>query len=611
MMPAASRVASRLIGAAQPEPAAPDLVTLLARAAPHASGVTLVGLREETTRVSWGEIRDRAMRVASALADRGIEPGDRIALLLRTELAFLDAFFGAVLAGAVPVPLYPPVRLGRLDEWIVATARMIAAADARLVLTGASVKPLVGEVLARIGPDLGCSTVEPLAREHGSLERSVRPDDLALIQYSSGSTTDPKPIALTHDALVAQIASFHTALDPGPSDALVSWLPLYHDMGLIGGLLGALAYPGPAALLAPEHFLARPALWLRTISRHRGTISAAPDFAYAYATRRVADAELRGVDLSCWRAALDGAETISADTLRRFTERFSRHGFDGRALMPVYGLSEAALAVTFSPSSGWSSVRVDPASLRDGSSTAPGGREVVSVGTPVPGVEVEVRNESGGVVAEGHLGRIHVRSRSVMRGYFESPAATARVLAGGWLDTGDLGFVLEGRLHVHGRAKDVIVVRGVNHPPDELEAPLWRVPGIRTGCAVAIAPLRGDGREAVVVLAERSGRAADDGQVAARAREAVLHATGIAPDELVLLAPGTLPRTSSGKMRRAEAARRFAGGTLTPPARVNALSMGAAMVRSAVSLAWSRAARRARPSRASRDGRRHTSSRRS
>jgi acyl-CoA synthetase (AMP-forming)/AMP-acid ligase II len=568
---------------------------LLLRAALHPSGVTFVDLRERELALSWGEVYARARRVAAALAGLGVEPGDRVALVLRTEPAFLDAFFGTLLAGAVPVPLYPPVRLGRMEEYLALTARLVEISGARLVLAGRTVRRLLGEVVARVRPPLGCRAVEGLERGPAELARPVAPDDLALVQFSSGSTVDPKPAALTHRSLVLQAASILEVLRPDTSDRLVSWLPLYHDMGLIGCLLGAASYPGPLVLIAPEHFLARPALWLRALARHRGTISAAPSFAYAYAAARVRDEDLAGQDLACWRVALDGAEPVSAEVLRRFAARFAPHGFDTRALMPVYGLSEAALAVTFAaPGEPWRSRRLDPAALAARGEVVEGGREVVSVGRPVPGVEVEVRGEGDALLPERRLGHIFVRSASAMRGYLGQPEATARALRDGWLDTGDLGFVDGGELFVHGRAKDVVIVRGANHAPDELEAALEGVPGLRPGCAVAAGfDPEGEGEE-LLVLAERAPDAggAEDGALAERVRQAILERTGVRAHTVILLAPGTLPRTSSGKMRRAEAVRRHLAGELAPPRKVSAALMAGELARSTVAYArasWSRA----------------------
>jgi acyl-CoA synthetase (AMP-forming)/AMP-acid ligase II len=591
-----------LRGPPLPPPRRPTLVHAFAEAGADPSGVTFVGLDERETFLPWGEVVDRAARTGAALAALGVAPGDRVAIVLRTEPAFLDAFFGAWWCGAVPVPLYPPVRLGRMDEWIAATARMLQVSGARIVVSGGGTRRLLGGVIERARPPLGCVDAEPLRAGAPAPVRLPRPDELALVQFSSGSTVDPKAVALTHGALRAMVGALVVSTQPDRSrDALVFWLPLYHDMGLIGGLLGPATYPGPLVLVAPEHFLARPALWPRAVARHRGTISAAPSFAYAYVADRVRPADLAGLSLAPWRLALDGAEPVSGEAMRRFAALLAPHGFDPGAFVPVYGLSEAALAVTFArPGGRLEGRRVDPVRLARDGEVAPGDREVLSVGTPVAGVEVAVRAD-GAAVGEGRLGRIFVRGPALMQGYLGDPAATAKALPDGWLDTGDLGFVAGGELYVHGRAKDVVIVRGANHAPEEFEAPLAGVPGIRPGCAVAVgAEVDGHG-EALVVLAERARDAADagergdlgDGGLASAVRRAVLEATGVEPHEVHLLAPGTLPRTSSGKLRRGEALRRLQAGTLRPPEKVGALKLAAMAARS--QLAFVRARRRRTP----------------
>jgi acyl-CoA synthetase (AMP-forming)/AMP-acid ligase II len=573
-----------LRGAPAPPPRHETLARALAAAARHPSGVTFVDLHERETFLPWAEVRARAERAAAALVGMGIEAGDRVAIVLRTEPAFLDAFFGAWLAGAVPVPLYPPVRLGRMDEYAAQTGRAIAVSGARVVVSGGGTRRLLGAAIERARPPLGCRDAAALGRVPARISREVPPDALGLVQFSSGSTVDPRPVALTHAALAAQADALVAATAPGPADVLVSWLPLYHDMGLIGALLGAMSYPGPLVLLPPEHFLARPGLWLRAIARHRATISAAPSFAYAYAADRVKDADLERHSLATWRLALDGAEPVSADAMRRFAMRFEQHGLDPGALVPVYGLAEATLGVTFSrPGRPLAGRRVDPVRLAREGIVAAGPREVVSVGTPLPGVEVEVRTPSGGSAGEGRLGRIFVKGPSLMREYLGEPGQTRAALAGGWLDTGDLGFVADGELHVHGRAKDVVIVHGANRAPEEFEAALAGVAGLRPGCAVALGfePPGGAG-EALLVLAERAREAAEggDAELEAAARRAILERTGIAPHTVRLLAPGTLPRTSSGKLRRQEALRRHAAGTLDAPRAVTGLRLALEAARS-------------------------------
>jgi fatty-acyl-CoA synthase len=582
---------TRLSGRPAPASRHATVSGLLEAAARHPSGVTFVGLREEEVRFTWAEVDGRARRAAGALVARGVKPGDRVAIVLRTEPAFLDAFFGALHAGAVPVPLYPPVRLGRMDEYVAATARMLKVSGSRAVVTSRTVARILGRAVLGAGAVLDLGVVDAAELSSGS-ETVVarRGSDLALVQFSSGSTVDPKPVALSQANLMAQVESLMVIIEPTPADVLVSWLPLYHDMGLIGCLLGAAGYPGPLVLIPPEHFLGRPALWLRAIGRHRGTISAAPHFAYAYAAERVRDGDLDGLSLRSWRIALDGAEPVTVGALRRFAERFAGSGLDPGALMPVYGLSEASLAVTFSPPGRPPlSEGLDPARLAAGE-VAPGRRQVVSVGRPVPGVEVEVRDGDGEPLPERRLGRIHVRGPSVMQGYFGDEEGTGRALRDGWLDTGDLGFHASGELFVHGRAKDLVIVRGANHAPEEFENALAGISGLRPGCAVALGfvPPEGDGEE-LLVLAERVRGARETGDaLEGEVRAAVLSRTGVKAHTVRLLEPGTLPRTSSGKMRRAEALRRFLAGTLLPPRKVDVLSLAREVVRSGIASARSR-----------------------
>jgi acyl-CoA synthetase (AMP-forming)/AMP-acid ligase II len=561
-------------------------------------GVTFVGLDEREAFLPWGAVVERARRAAGALADLGIEPGDRVAIVLRTEPAFLDAFLGAWLCGAVPVPLYPPVRLGRMEEYLAATARMLAVSGARAVVSAGGARRLLGAAVERAHPPLGCVDAARLLAAAPAAPRLPAPGELGLVQFSSGSTVDPRPVALTHGALQAMVDALVVETAPDRArDALLCWLPLYHDMGLIGGLLGPATYPGPLVLIAPEHFLARPALWPRAMARHGATICAAPSFAYAYVADRVRPVDLAGLSLARWRLALDGAEPISASALRRFAGALAPHGFDARALRPVYGLSEAALAVTFArPGASPFTVReVDPVRLARDGVVARGGRAVVSVGTPVSGVEVELRTPSGAPAGEGRLGRIWVRGPALMQGYLGDPAGTAAALQGGWLDTGDLGFVAGGELYLHGRAKDVVIVRGANHAPEEFEAPLVGVPGLRPGCAVALGRAAEGGGEELWILAERArdAREDDDGALAAAAAAAVTGATGVAPRAVHVLAPGSLPRTSSGKLRRGEARRRLEAGTLDPPARVTPLRLAVQAARS--QLAFRRARRKPAP----------------
>lgn len=562
------------------------MVAALARAAQSNDGVTFVDLRERERTFTWRELQARARRAAGALRELGIREGDRVAIVLPTGPSFLDAFFGAMLAGAVPVPLYPPVRLGRMDEYHRATARMLTTSGARIVVSDGRVSLLLGTALASARPELGLHSAESLLGGT-EFEAAPAPEALGLVQFSSGSTVDPKPVALTHANLVAQVAAIKLLMPAieGLRHLGVSWLPLYHDMGLIGCLLNAAYFPGPLVLIPPEAFLARPAIWLRTLSRHRGTASAGPNFAYGLCLKRVRDEDLNGVDLSAWRYALNGAEPISAKTLRRFADRFAPYGFRDDAFFPVYGLSEAALAVTWpaqrrSPKA----LRVDAQWLAERGEAREGGRELVSVGAPIPGVEVELRDDDGRPLAEARVGRIFVRGPSVMTGYLNQPEETRRALLEGWLDTGDLGFIADGELFISGRAKDLVIIRGANHTPAEFEESLESVPGVRTGCAVALGFVpEGEDAEALLILVER---AEDEREgLEQRVQAAIVERTGIKPHTVRVLEPGTLPRTSSGKLRRAEALRRYLAGALHPPKKVGTAGVAVEIARSMIARA--------------------------
>ena len=567
------------------------------------AGLRFVDRNERARWVGWAEVRDRARAVCGGLQDLGVRRGDRVALVFPTSLEFFAAFFGTLLAGAVPAPLYPPVRLGRLDEYLRRTARMLEVTQAAVVLADIRVKRILGEAVAKARPRLGCRTLDELPRADGA-PVAVAPTDLALVQFSSGTTVDPKPVALSHRGIVAQteiLNSFWKDTDE-LRHSCVSWLPLYHDMGLIGCVFPALSREAELTLIGPELFVARPALWLRAISTYHGTISPAPNFAYGLCVRRIADDEMDGVDLSCWRTALNGAEAVAPPVLRAFVDRFSRWGFRRKALTPVYGLSEAALAVTFSAlDEPFHSRRFDRDALSHGTAhEAAEGREIVSVGRPVPGFRLSIRDEAGRELPAGQVGRVWIQGPSLMEGYLGDPEATSRALRDGWLDTGDLGFldrgVLDGggELYLTGRAKDVVILRGRNYAPDEIERAVDGLPGVRTGCAIAASWLPENAEGEVLVLFVEAARDATDDELTALpdlCRAAVLGATALDVDRVELLAPGTLPRTSSGKLRRQEALRLYLAGELAPPDPVNALRLAKVMARSSLAYAklrWSR-----------------------
>lgn len=552
----------------------------LARAAAAPGrGLRFLDAREQETRLGWAELFAHAQRVAGGLRARGVAPGDTVALVLPTGPAFFQAFFGAVLAGAVPVPLYPPVRLGRLTEYHARTAAMLVAARARIVLADSRTWRILGEAVLRARPPLGAVDIAHL--DDTPFVHDLSPDDLAFVQFSSGTTVDPKPVALQHRASLANARAILSSIVKSDADDHgVSWLPLYHDMGLVGTVFTALLHPGDLTLLPPELFVTRPATWLRALSRTGAFISPAPNFAYGLCVDRIADAELEGVDLSRWRYALNGAEPVSPGTLRRFVARFSRWGLRPEALTPVYGLAEATLAVTFSALDRPFRVgRFDRAALADGAVVpADDGVELVSVGRPLPGFTVDAPVDA--------VGPVRVAGPSLMAGYLHQPERTANTLQDGWLDTGDLGFLHDGELWITGRQKDVLVLRGRKYAPHEVEQAVDAIEGVRAGCAAAVSWRPDDAdEERLVVFVEVRPDVAEDptSPLADRCASAILAATGLDPGLVVLLPPGTLPRTSSGKIRRGEALRRWLGGDLLPPDPVNAWRLAGALARGTVS----------------------------
>ena len=559
---------------------------LQAAAANPAAGVVFVDRREREARHSYAALFAGAVRCADELVVRGVQPGDRVAIVLPSGPAFYHALFGAMLCGAVAVPLYPPVRLGKVDEAIRQTEGMLRTAGACTLVCTQVLGDLLAPAVQRAGVALGLCPIDPTATAaaaataggdaaeplaagsvaHATLARAEdHADRLALLQFSSGTTGEPKAVALTHrqiganvDAIVAAIHA-HAPATAGYRHCTVSWLPLYHDMGLMGCVFGAITDQSDLVLLPPEAFVGTPALWLRAIGRHRASVSAAPNFAYAYCAERIDDAALTGVDLSSWRVALNGAEGVSQTSMRAFARRFAGHGFAGEAFGPVYGLAEATLAVSFALGRG-----LHGDAVRHGA---------VSLGRPLPGMAVRIAALPGDgwhAVAPGEaVGAVHVRGPSLAEGYWQADGLRPARGADGWLDTGDVGFVHDGALHLVGRAKDVVIVRGRNYGPEPIERAAQGAEGVRRGCVVVASGRRGaQSTDQVVVLAETrvAGRAA---RAALRAAVAALVAgkVGLTLDEVVLVAPGTLLRTSSGKLRRGASLAAYWANALQPPER--------------------------------------------
>jgi len=555
---------------------------MLDYAAEGQTGVTFYTVRGEVqAALAWTEIRRRAQATARRLIGAGFAPGDRLLLTADTWPGFFDLFFGCQYAGLLPVPVSIPVGIGGKDAYVDQLRRQLAASGA---VAAIGIDELVG-YLAEAARDFpavrlvgGMDAVEALEDRPVDL-RPLGPADQCYIQFSSGSTRHPHGVQITQAALMANLAGITgpAGLEVVPGDRAASWLPLYHDMGLIGFLMSPLSCQLSIDYLTPRDFARRPLQWLNVISRNRGTIAYSPSFGYDLATRRAATQVPADLDLSCWRHAGIGGDMIRPDVLERFARAFAGVGFDARAFIPSYGMAEVCLAITFSPhGTGVATDTVDRVALAERQRAEPAAnldgtpgddrraRRFVLCGRVLPGHRLEVRGEDGAVLGDRAVGRIFVSGPSVMPGYYAEPEASAAVLADGWLDTGDLGYMLAGQVVVTGRAKDLIIVNGRNVWPQDIEWAIEARRVVKTGDAAAFSVDSGEGERVIVaVLARVSGeeaRAALARDVAGAVRESV------AVDCEVVLVPPTmgLPTTSSGKLARSRVKANYLAGLYAP-----------------------------------------------
>ncbi|MFQ5899265.1 MAG: AMP-binding protein [Candidatus Methylomirabilia bacterium] len=522
--------------------------------------------------ISYGALWDRAAALAAGLRERGLHPGESVALMLRTEEAFFHSFFGVLLAGGVPVPIYPPFRLDQIEEYARRQIGILRSAQARLLITFRQAERVAGLLFSRVPSLTGVTTAEQLALPgSGAPPLRPAPGDLALIQYTSGSTGEPKGILLTHANILANIRASGRAIAIQPDDVGVSWLPLYHDMGLIGSWLGALCFGIPIVILSPLQFLARPARWLWALHAHRGTVSPAPNFAFDLCVGRVRDDEIQGLDLSSWRLAFNGAEPVSPETIERFIGRFAPHGFRREAMCPVYGLAESSAALTV-PSIGLPP-RVDRVARepfqrsREAHPATP--EELtplrfVSCGRPLPEHEVRIVDAAGQPLGDRIEGRIEFRGPSVSTGYWRNAEATLAILHDGWTESGDLGYWADGDLFITGREKDIVIKAGRNLYPQEVEQEVGDLPGIRKGCVAAFGLADPEiGTERLVIVAESRETAPESRErLRAAVVDRVVAALGIPPDTVVISRPGSVLKTSSGKVRRGATRQAYVRGEL-------------------------------------------------
>ena len=535
---------------------------------------------------SYTALERASARYGGALQALGLQKGDRVALILPAAEDFVLCFFGAMRAGIIPVPIYPPLGLGQLQGYLDNTRHIVAKCGARALVTTSQIKRMLGTVQSAC-PSLEQVVAVEAIRESLELLKPVKltGDDIAFLQFTSGSTSRPKGVTLTHANLMANVKCItHDGLHMSGDDVGVSWLPLYHDMGLIGFVLAPVLYRTPIVFLPPLLFLKRPVSWLQAMTRHKGTISFGPNFAYALCVKRIRERELERIDLSSWRVAGCGAEPIRPETLEAFAESFAKVGFSKSAILPSYGMAESSLAISFTElSAGMKTLSVDGETLwaENVAKLVPDDREgavrLVSCGRKFEGHDIGVfapeDAESASPLAEDRVGELRIKGPSVMKAYWQDDERTREAFAGTWLKTGDLGLLHQGHVFICGRSKEVIIVNGRNYYPQDIEWEASLVDGVRKGNVIAFGARDNTerDRERVVLafevqdankLLEPKELVLDKQPLVSAVRKAVLDGMNLSLDDVVPLAPGVLPKTSSGKLQRAKTRELYESGAL-------------------------------------------------
>jgi 1-acyl-sn-glycerol-3-phosphate acyltransferase len=537
----------------------------------------LYGESDTAEEISYAEVHAGAIAVASGLQARGLQSSQTVAIMLPTGREFFSSFYAVLLAGGIPVPIYPPARLSQIEDHLRRQASILNSARTTMLITVPEGQRLARLLSTQVEGLRSVVTVQELSSGGEAYAApALQPEDIAFLQYTSGSTGTPKGVILTHANLLANIRAMGQVAGTTSREIFVSWLPLYHDMGLIGACFGSLYYACPLVLMSPLAFLSRPERWLWAIHHHRGTISAAPNFAYELCLRRIDDRDLEGLDLSSWQMALNGAEPISTETVRGFCERFGPYGFRPQTMTPVYGLAESSLGAAFPPpgrgihidriqrepfSRSGQAIPADP-----GDTTA---LSFVSCGRPLPGHQIRIVDATGYEAAERQVGHLQLKGPSATSGYFRNPEATRLLFDGEWLNSGDLAYIAGGEIYITGRVKDLIIRAGRNIYPQEIEEAVGNLVGIRKGCVAAFgSPDPVSGTERLVVVAEtRETDPQAHEQLRGQVDATIVDLLGTPADDVVLAAPQTVLKTSSGKVRRAACRERYEQGDLGRPQR--------------------------------------------
>ncbi len=522
--------------------------------------------------ISYQQLKTKAELVAAGLQQSGLQSNEAVAIMLPSGPDYFYSYFGILIAGGVPVPIYPPARPSQLEDHMRRHARILDNCLAKILITVDEAKHVAMLLRSQVVNLSQIKTVKDLVASNGVLNPPViKPNDVAFIQYTSGSTGNPKGVVLTHANLLANIRAMGQAVQAGPDDVFVSWLPLYHDMGLIGAWLGSLYYAAQFVVMQPLSFLARPERWLWAIHHYKGTLAASPNFGYEYCQSRINDEDIEGLDLSSWRAAFNGAEAVSPDSMKKFATRFSNYGFNEKAMMPVYGLAESSVGLAFPPLNRGAvidyidrDVFMNTGEARQVAADSPLSLKFASSGPPLKNHQIRVIDATDHELPERQEGRIEFRGPSSTTGYYREAIKTRQLFHGDWLDTGDLGYIANGELYVTGRIKDIIIRAGRNIYPHELEEAVGNVHGIRNGrVAVFASKDNRSGTERLVIMAET--RSKDEDKLSALRNEINNLSTdliGGPADEVVLAPPGSVLKTSSGKIRRAASREVFEQGKI-------------------------------------------------